>query len=81
MDGSLDDEIAKAQARNRELAAYRDALRDKNKLQNQRSAYLSDLYEQQRRLEREIAGLEGRPYRSEEESEWEDPPEPPEPEI
>jgi len=66
-DDSLEQEIAKAQARNRELAAHRDKLRAKFESDQRRAARLSHVYEQQRSLEREIAALEGRPYRDEDE--------------
>jgi hypothetical protein len=59
-DNSLEQEITKAQARNRELGARHKQLRSKFEENQRRAAYLSHLYDQNERLEREIAEMEGR---------------------
>ena len=82
------EQIAKAEARQRELTAHRDDLqakadaarrkRDRDRYWEQR---LSQTQDENRRLEREIAGLEGRPYCEVDEddpyAERPDPPDPP----
>ncbi len=75
-DESLEQQIAKVKARNRELTVHRDKLAANLEANNQRAAYLSHLYDKNERLEQEIAAMEGRP-RDEEDDDGEDPPEPP----
>jgi hypothetical protein len=78
-DESFEHEIAKLQATNRELAAHRDKLRGKFEADQNRAAYHARLVENNKRMKREIAELEGRPYRDEDdpETDYPDPPEPP----
>lgn len=77
-DELFDQEIAKVQARNRELASYLDTLASQAEADNRRAAYLSHLYDENERLEREIAALEGRPNHDEADPySTEAPPEPP----
>jgi uncharacterized protein (DUF3084 family) len=62
MSESFDDEIAKAAARNCELAAHHRELAAKQEAIERRVAYYQHLVQQNKRLEREIAAMEGRPY-------------------
>jgi hypothetical protein len=58
MNESGDQEIAKLQATNRELAAHLENLRLKRQADQSRAAYHSHLVESNERMEREIAALE-----------------------
>jgi len=69
-DDFLKKKIAEAETRNRELTTHRDDLRAKADAARQKrdadrywEQRLSQTQDENRRLEREIAGLEGRPYR------------------
>ena len=73
---SMDQEIAQAQARNRELANQRNKLANQFQSTQRRVAYLSHLYDRQRLLEKEIAALEGRPYHDDQDP-YQEPPQPP----
>jgi chromosome segregation ATPase len=77
-DESFEDEIAKVEARNRELTAHRDKLRAKLQGDRSRDARISRAHDRQRELEREIAQMEGRPYHDEDDP-YAEPPEPPDP--
>jgi Tfp pilus assembly protein PilO len=76
---TIDQEIRQAQSRVSQLATRRDELREKFEAQQRRAAWLSHYSEQERKLEQEIASLEGRPYRDENNPDYEypEPPEPP----
>lgn len=57
-----DEELEKAQARNRELTAHLESLQRKFEADAHRDAYYSQLIEDNERLEREIARLEQRSH-------------------
>ena len=64
-DGSLDEQIAQAAARNRELAAHHHDLTAKEEASERRVAYYQHLVQQNKRMEHEIAAMEGRRYHDE----------------
>lgn len=75
----LDEEIAKEQARSRELAPRHRELSEKIQAQESRAAYYQHLVQKNNRMEREIAAMEGRPYYDPDDpyAERPDPPDPP----
>jgi hypothetical protein len=81
MNEPSDDEIQNLAARNRELAARLENLQLKRAAEERTNAYYFHLIEDNERMEREIARLEGRPYRDSDDdgADYRDPPEPPDP--
>ena len=64
-DESLEQKIAKEQARGRELATHHRPLTEKLETDNRRYAYYQHLVAENKRMERENAAMEGRRYHDE----------------
>ncbi|TAL04357.1 MAG: hypothetical protein EPO07_05215 [Verrucomicrobia bacterium] len=77
-DESFEQEIAKLQAHNRDLAAHLEALDRKFEADARRDAYYFHLVKEKERMEREIAAREGRPHQDDDDPDGTTHPEPPE---
>jgi hypothetical protein len=77
VDELFEAEIQKREARVHELALKYNELRRKYEADQVQMARLSHLIEEEERLERDIAAMEGRPYDGDEEQCYREPPDPP----